>query len=404
MQSLPANTSATVPSISSVGLKYLALERGNSRKTIPAGGKIPISQVHEQVDIGEFFDMFDKQARVDSQRNLDEFSAGLAGRGPGLNEALGTLKPLVKRLTPVAHNLASSQTDLAGLFPALDRAAKESAPVAAQQGELYADLNTFFGAWAGVASLARSVDRGRALLAEDGDLFAALPGQIHRLEHQVHAPAAAERSGIARRGSTAWTCLQGRRGQLRSGAVAEWRARLRRTGAAEVLGRPDRLAALEDFTHTATVGGPLVKGLAIEQTKCSYLSLTFRNVASLLSESIGVGTVARVLPVLPPSGANNEGYPASEPANGPSEEFERDVHPPRLAPTNHLHYNAYPNAATCEAGNEAYTAGQTEIGKAASANNAKETPSRDTNALGHKYEEPSVLKDLGISTKAGGRK
>ena len=40
--------------------------------------------------------------------------------------------------------------------------------------------------------------------------------------------------------------------------------------------------------------------------------------ASLFSENIGVGTLARVMPVLSPDGPNAEGFPASAPANGPS--------------------------------------------------------------------------------------
>ncbi len=404
VQPLPANTTATVPSISSVGLKYLALERGNSTKTIPAGGEIPLSRVHEQVDIGEFFDMFNKQARVDSQRNLNEFSAGLAGRGPDINEALGTLKPLVRRLTPVAHNLASSQTDLAGLFPALDRAAKESAPVAAQQGELYAGLNTFFGAWAGVASsLEASIEGGPSSLKtatyslHHQAKFIDLNTEFMRLLRPSAAAlrVAAPPLGHAFKvGAVNFEAARSLNSQLASAAQA-----LQKFSEDPIVS-----AALEDFTHTATLGGPVVKGVAAEQINCSYLTLTFRNVASLLSESIGVGTVARVLPVLPPSGSNNEGYPASAPANGPSEEEEPNTHPPRLAPTNHLHYNPYPNAAACEAGNEAYTEGHTEIGPAPIPKSkiAKETPSRKVNALGHKYG-PSVLEDLGISKKKGSK-
>ncbi len=402
VQPLPADTSAIVPSISPVGLKYLALERGESKRTIPPGGEIPISQVHEQVDIGEFFDMFNKQARVDSQRNLDEFSAGLAGRGLDLNEALGTLKPLVKRLTPVAHNLASSKTDLAGFFPALDRASKESAPVAGQQGELYADLNTFFGAWAGVASsLEASIEGGPSSLKTATyslryqAKFIELNTEFMRLLRPSAAAlriAAPPLGHAFKVGAVNLQAAQSLNSELASAAQA-----LQKFSEDPIVS-----AALEDFTHTATLGGPLVKGVAAEQTKCSYLTLTFRNVASLLSESIGVGTVARVLPVLPPSGPNNEGYPASEPANGPSEEVVPNTHPPRLALTNHLHYNAYPNVATCEAGNEAYTEGRTEIGKAASANNATEKPERKLNALGHEYSE-SVQEELGIIKKKGGK-
>ena len=95
--------------------------------------------------------------------------------------------------------------------------------------------------------------------------------------------------------------------------------------------------------------------------------------ASLFSENIGVGTLARALPVLSPDGVNAEGFPASAPASGPSVDREAGVRERRLGPAindNHLHYNPYPNVAgpgqpkECEAGNETYAKGQTVIGHA----------------------------------------
>ncbi len=75
--------------------------------------------------------------------------------------------------------------------------------------------------------------------------------------------------------------------------------------------------AFEDFAQTLEIGNPLLAGIAPEQANCNYWTLAFRNLASLESESIGVGTLARAGTVLSPSGVNNEGYPASAIANGP---------------------------------------------------------------------------------------
>ena len=77
---------------------------------------------------------------------------------------------------------------------------------------------------------------------------------------------------------------------------------------------------LEDLTQTAELGEPLLAGIAPEQAYCNYLTLAFRNVASLQSENIGVGTLARAAVVLSPNGPNAEGFPSSAPANGPSVE------------------------------------------------------------------------------------
>ena len=60
-------------------------------------------------------------------------------------------------------------------------------------------------------------------------------------------------------------------------------------------------------------------------------------------------------------GPNNEGFPASAPANGGGTK----------PAANHLHSNPYPNTAApgqpreCESGNEPYAVGQTVIGSPA---------------------------------------
>jgi hypothetical protein len=162
--------------------------------------------------------------------------------------------------------------------------------------------------------------------------------------------------------------------------------------------------ALEDLTQTTTLGNPLVAGLAPEQATCNYLTLAFRNVASLFSENIGVGTLARVLPVLSPDGVNAEGFPSSAPASGPS--IDREAAPGgklgAVINDNHLHYNPYPNVAgpgqpqECEAGNETYAVGQTVIGHApGNAGITHEATTRELNLYGQPYSS-ATLKNLGV--------
>ena len=117
---------------------------------------------------------------------------------------------------------------------------------------------------------------------------------------------------------------------------------------------------------------PLLAGIAPEQAICNYWTLAFRNVASLESESIGVGTIARAGFKLAPTGPNNEGYPSSAIANGPS--TEHVFGSPQIIDNNHLHVNPYPNVAgpgqakLCEAANEKYEPGKLVAGNNAAAN------------------------------------
>jgi hypothetical protein len=112
---------------------------------------------------------------------------------------------------------------------------------------------------------------------------------------------------------------------------------------------------VRDLTALANSLNPTLAFLTPAQTVCNYASLWFRNVSSLLSEGDANGTWQRFIVVVAPAGPNNEGGPASAPANGPSVD-------------NHLHANPYPNTAApgqtreCEAARETYEAGKTVIG------------------------------------------
>jgi hypothetical protein len=113
--------------------------------------------------------------------------------------------------------------------------------------------------------------------------------------------------------------------------------------------------ALTDVVRTLN---PTLQHLAPAQLQCNYITLWFRNVSSLLSEGDKNGTWQRFIIIATPQGPNNEGGPASAPANGPTVD-------------NHLHTNPYPNTASsgqpkeCEAGNEPYARGRTVIGNVA---------------------------------------
>ena len=110
-----------------------------------------------------------------------------------------------------------------------------------------------------------------------------------------------------------------------------------------------------DLTSTAQTLGPTIAFLTPAQTVCNYVSLFFRNISSLLSVGDNHGTTQRFIIIAMPSGPNNEGTPASAPANGPN----RD---------NFLHINPYPFTSSpgqpheCEAGNEPYVPGRQVIG------------------------------------------
>jgi len=415
VEPLPADTRAIVQSVSAIGLKYLELEKGTSSRTIKPGQTIPASQTREPVDIDELFNTFDQKTRTAIKVNNINFGNGLAERGLGLNITIAELRPLVDNAIPVLHNLAAPQTELRELFPALDRVASQSAPVADTQAAYYTDLDTFFKAF---ASVARSIE----LATEGGP--PSLEQAIYSLPHQEpFLENATEFMHLLRPSAKSLSTLAAPLGHavtvgavnLRAATALNSSLRESSEALAEFGENPVVSLALEDFTRTLEIGNPLLSGFAPVQAKCNYLTLAFRNVASLESENVGVGTLARTGLVLAPAGPNNEGYPASAPANGPSVERQKTFNG-TLGPIiddNHVHVNPYPNVSApgqrqvCEAGNENFIQGQAVIGNLppGSLTNNREFTSRKENLFGQTYPS-STLKALGLtsSTKSSATK
>lgn len=408
VEKLPADTQAEVLSVSAIGLKYLELVKGRSSQQISAGQTIPIGQTREPVDIEELFNMFDQRTRTAIKVNTNNFGDGLAGRGLGLNNTISTLRPLVKNAVPVLHNLASPKTGLRELFVALDRPAAETAPVADALGAQFTDLDTFFTAFAGVSkSLEEATEGGPASLEQATHSLPYEASFIEKATEFMHLlrPSASALRTVApplghafKEGAANFTAATTLNSRLAESAEA-----LARFGQNPVI-----KLAFEDFTQTLEVGGPLLAGLAPEQAKCNYLSLAFRNVASLQSESVGVGTVARAGFKISPTGPNNEGNPSSAPANGSSTELSAPRTPKQPNPppidSNRLHVNPYPNVSApgqsqvCEAGKTNYEPGKAVIGNAPASAvlSGAEITTRKTDLYGEDYS-PAVLKALGES-------
>jgi virulence factor Mce-like protein len=412
VQPLPADTTALVQSVSTIGLKYLALERGHSPRSLKAGGTIPVAQTREPVDIDQFFNMFDKKTRLANQVNLTSFGNGFAGRGIGLNETFATLRPLVTNAIPVLHNLNSPQTGFGELFVALDRAAKEVAPVASQQAEFYSDLDTFFTAFASVTpSLEQTIEGGPPALRQATHSLpfeAEFVNKTATFMHLLRPSARILRTVAAPLGHAFEVgAVNVRAATALNPEIAEATQAF-----AAFAKNPIVTTGIEDLTHTLGLGNPLLAGLAPAQKNCNYVTLAFRNLASVLSESIGVGTVGRAAAVLAPDGPNNEGLPSSAPANGPSVDHTPTTGGIAAKPidNNHLHINPYPNVGgpgqplECEAGNEPYAQGQAVIGNVPGNVGTKhETTERQNGLFGEKYST-KTLEDLGLAGSKKGTK
>jgi virulence factor Mce-like protein len=354
---LATDSTVIVRPRSALGLKYVEVTPGHRGKALAAGDTLPLANARPHpVEIDQVFNMFTKPARTGIQQSLTGLGNGFAGRGADLNRAIVALRPLVDRLTPVAQNLASSQTRLGRFFRSLDAAASEVSPVAEEQAALFRNLDTTFTALASVArpyiqdsisesppteqAAIREFPRQRPFLVNTAALFRELKPGARVLPTAL--PVLADALQVGKRTLARTPAL--------NAELTDVFHSLDRFVADPVVPR-----GIKRLGETVTTLQPTLDFVTPSQTTCNYITLWFRNIASLLSEGDLNGTWQRFIIVATPQGPNNEGGPSSAPANGPTVE-------------NHLHANPYPNTAApgqtkeCEAGNEDYIVGQTVIG------------------------------------------
>ena len=136
----------TIRARSALGLKYVALERGVSRRTLENGATLPQGQTRVPVELDEVLSMFDAPTRRAAGDNLVGFGDALNGRGADLNETIGKLPQLEDRLTSVMANLADPRTDIQGFFSELGDAARVVAPVSKTNARLFTTMADTFQA------------------------------------------------------------------------------------------------------------------------------------------------------------------------------------------------------------------------------------------------------------------
>lgn len=356
---LPDDSTIVIRPKSLLGLKYLEITRGESEDGYTAGDTVPASASRPaEVEFDELIDTFDAPTRAGIAASTTGIGTALSGRGESINTAIGALRPLVTDLLPVARYLGEPETGLTGFIRGLGQAAAEVAPVADSQASLFVNLSSTFGSLAEVARpfIQDTIAEGPETLDVAVESF------------RTQRPFLRNTAGLMRELRPGVDSLVDAAPSL-SEALRIGRPTLERTPAfARRL--EDLLVSLEDFatddvvprgvadlTQTTRTLRPTLNFLTPAQTTCNYVANWFRNVSDLLTVGDTSGTTQRFIIIATPQGPNNEGGPSSAAADGPTVD-------------NHLHMNPYPNTAApgqpkeCEAGNEPYIAGQTQIGNA----------------------------------------
>lgn len=347
---LPKDSTVLIRMRSALGLKYLQITKGQSSQGYAEGATLPLSAARPTpVEFDEAVSTFNAKTRDATQRQVTGLGDAFAGRGQDLNRAIQAFDPLLVQLIPAMENLSDRRTQLDRIFRALGRTSAELAPVAGQQGELFANLDRTFTGLASVArpyiqdtisggppaldTATRELPRQNQFLDDSTRLFAALRPGIHAL-----AGSADDLADTVDIGAPA----------LRESVKLNDRLKPTFATLEDFVKDPLDQLGVRDLRATATIANPLFSFITPAQTVCNYATLLFRNAASMVSAGDSVGTAQRFQLVVPGGGPNNEGGPAAAPANGGG----------ATPTTNYLHQNPYPNTAApgqtkeCEAGNE----------------------------------------------------
>ena len=296
IEPLSVDTTLSVRPRSALGLKYVELIPGRSRKTYQNGDTIPLSRASENApELEDVLSTFPPRTRDDARKSLENFGDSIAGRGEDVNIVIRELEPFTRYLLPVMRNLSDPDTELRNFFPALGAAAAEAAPVAEVQARWFGAMATTF------AAISRDPDALRETIEESPPTLAAATESF-----RVQTPFLARFAAVSR-DLQPGTAQLPRTLPLVNDALEAGVPAFRQTPelgqeledlfrAAEDLGdNPSTMLALRDLRQAVRVTKPAIKFVAPYQTVCNYLVYFFNPLGTHQSAVVPGGVSERIL-------------------------------------------------------------------------------------------------------------
>jgi virulence factor Mce-like protein len=255
---------------SALGLKYVELTPGHSKRNFTTGDTIPLKNASEPLDLEDVFATFDRKTRPAARQATEGFGDAFAGRGVALNQAIQALNPFFRHLTPVMRRLSDPDTELDQFFRQLGATSAQVAPVARTQAQLFSDMaDTFAAIAADPRALQQTIEKSpptldvairsfrvqRPFLADFADLSRRLRPAARELPRSLPPINSALRVGTPILPDT-----------------VELNRRLERalTALRDLFRDPNTLLALRDLRTALSVGRPAIEFIAPYQTVCNY--------------------------------------------------------------------------------------------------------------------------------------
>ena len=292
---LPRDTELFIRQRSALGLKYVELTPGSSEEGIAVGDTIPLAQAREPVEFDDVFSTIDDPTRANSRVALEGFGDALAGRGSSLNRAIEAFNPLFTYLTPVMKNLSDPKTELDEFFKQLGGAAKQVAPVADVQAQLFVNMaDTFEAIGRNPVALQQTIEKSAPTMETAIASF------------RDQRPFLSEFASLSRELRPAAQELPRSLPDLNE-ALVVGQPVLRRTpelnektadvfvALDELAEKPSTLLALRNVTDAIAVTRPMIQFVAPYQTVCNYWNTYWGPLGEHQSAETAFGTVEQVI-------------------------------------------------------------------------------------------------------------
>jgi ABC-type transporter Mla subunit MlaD len=357
---VPVDSSATIRTRALLGLKYVDLHYGSSKKLIPDGGTVSVSHTTIPVQFDDINKMFDARTRPAVQKDLAGFGDVLAARGSSLNDTFAALPALLGHLEPVATYLSNPSTQLTRFFVALNGFFSTVSPVSQVNAQLFGDQGTTFEAISRSASDLENTIRDSPPSLD-----------VSTASLKVQQPFLVDLKTWAQAMQPATLSLKAALPQLDPALEAGIQV-LPRTPSMNVrlegVLRSLKALALDPGTNQALNGlssvvgilNPMIRYLGPYVTVCNGWNYFFTELADVVSQPTSIGASQRALLNFANHQTNNVGSQgATAPANGYQ---PGDVPDPSTADAEYSHGPAYGAAvdsqgnADCEVGQRGYAA------------------------------------------------
>jgi virulence factor Mce-like protein len=349
---VPTDSTAQIRPRSVLGLKFVDLHVGQSKRYFADGGTMPIGQTSVPVQFEDIFSTFNSPTRKAIQDNLVGFGNALAARGSDLNDTIANLPRLLFYLRPVAAYLSNPNTELVRFINSLEGFMGTVAPVAQVNARLFTDMATTFEA------ISRDPAALQATIAESPSTE-----QVTTNSLKIQQPFLVNLATLGRALTPATAELNKALPDINPAIEVGTRV-LKRTPSLDrelqqvltalknLAQAPGTNVGLNALTSTVTTLNPMVRFLGPYVTVCNYWNYFWTFLSEHISEQTNLGFAQRVLlnsaNPLQPNNVGQQG--ATAPANGGGTDS------PISGGNEYLHAQAYGAAvdnqgsADCETG------------------------------------------------------